>query len=298
MPVPLKTLFYNLGYFWQEVKTSIRLNLWTSFFSAASIGLILFILAAVLAGWWTSQHFVAMLSREAEISVFWQEGLAEEEVAALVGEVEALAGVREVRIVSAEEAYQRMAEILGREAGVLALFESNPFVPYIEVKPVLAESVEVVEGIRELPGIAYVRDNREILARLQGLVRVLEVLGYAGLAAVTVAALIIISHIIKLSFYARRSQIYTLELLGAPGSFIAVPFLLEGLLIALLGGLLAMALVLPAVHLVAGQLSGLLPFLSLPDPGAMGWKLAGLLAGLSAAFGLAGSLLGLSTAKM
>lgn len=298
MLAKLKMLFYNLGYFLREVKTSIRLSLFTSVFSAASIGLILFILAAVITGWWMSNHFVTVLSREAEITVFWQEDLGEEEVSALAATIEELDGVREVRIVSAQEAYERMAEILGREAAVLAVFESNPFAPYIEVNPVLEQSGEVLDRLRQLPGVAYVRDNREVLERLQGLVRVLEVLGYVSLAAVAVATLIIISHIIKLSIYARKSQIYTLELLGAAGSFIAVPFLLEGIFIALLGGLLAVALILPAIHLVYGQLASLLPFLSLPDPGTLSLKLVALLAGLSVSFGLAGGLLGLSTAKI
>lgn len=294
----LKTLFYNLGYFWQEVKTSIRQNLFTSLFSAASIGLILFILAAVVTGWWTGRHFVHMLSREAAITVFWEEGLAEEEVSALAEQMRQLDGVREVRTVSAAEAYERMGEILGREAGVLAVLEGNPFLPYLEVNPVLEESGAVLDRLRELPGVAYVRDNQEILARLQGLVRGLERLGYVSLAAVAVATLIIISHIIKLSIYARKSQIYTLELLGAGGSFIAVPFLLEGILIALAGGLLAVVLILPAVHLVYGQLAHFLPFLSLPDPGPLSLKLAGLLGALSLAFGCTGSILGWTSAKI
>lgn len=297
MPATLKTLFYNLGYSAKEVKTSIRLSFVTSLVSAVSIGLILFILATVISGWWISRHFIDMISQEAEISIFWEEDLSDNQVTQLAEQIEQLEGIKKVRRVSAEEAYDKMAGMLGPEADILKLFELNPFTPYLEINLDLDKTEPVVDTLNRLPGIAYVRDNQEILNRLHSLSQLLGVMGYLGLAAVALTTLIIISHIIKLSIYARRSQIQTLELLGASKGFIAFPFLLEGCLIAFMGGLLATALIVPSVKLVHLHLWDLLPFLPLPPSEELTLKLAGLLWVLSVLLGLIGSIIGLSSTR-
>lgn len=293
----MKALLYNLGYFIKEVKTSLRLRLFTNIISAASIGLILFILAAVISGWWISKDFIEIIEQEAQINVFWVEGLAENKVLELSEQVEEMDGVREVRFVSEKEAYDRMAEILGQEAGILDVFEANPFTPYLEVNLDLEQRETVLDRLNRLPGIEHVRDNQEVLDRLQGIVRVLGIMGYLGLAAVSLATLIIISHIIKLGIYSKKSQIQTLELLGASKSFIAFPFLLEGILIAFTGSLLATVLIVPSVKLIYLQLLDLLPFLPLSSPGKLLFKLTGLLWGLGILFGFIGSLVGLSSTR-
>ena len=297
MPAELKTILYNLGYFLGEVKTSIRLNFLTNLFSAVSIGLILFILAAVMSGWWISKDFIEIMNREAEISVFWDEGLAEHEIMGLAEQIGHLDGVREVRIVGEDEAYDRMAELLGQEAGILDIFEINPFTPYLEVNLVLDQRETVLAKLNQLPAIEHVRDNQEVLNRLEGIVQVLGIIGYLGLAAVSLATLIIIAHIIKLSIHSKKSQIQTLELLGASKSFIAFPFLMEGILIAFTGGILATVLIVPSVKLVYLQLLDLLPFLPLPGPEKLTLKVTVLLWVLSIIFGFAGGLVGLSSTK-
>lgn len=293
----MKTLFYNLGYFLGEVKTSIRLNFLTNLFSAVSIGLILFILAAVMSGWWVSKDFIEVINREAEISVFWDESLAEHEIMGLAEQISHLDGTLDVRMVSEDEAYDRMAEILGQEAGILDIFETNPFTPYLEINLMLDRREAILAQLNQLPGIEHVRDNQEVLNRLEGIVRVLGIMGYLGLAAVALATLIIISHIIRLSINSKKNQIQTLELLGASKSFIAFPFLVEGILIAFIGCILAILLLLPSVKLVYFQLLDLLPFLPLPGPEKLMLNVIALLWGLSILFGFIGSLVGLSSTR-
>lgn len=298
MPVKLKTLLYNLGYFFREVKTSIRLNSLINLFSTISIGLMLFILGMVISGWWMSNHLIEVISQEAEINVFWDENLPESEIIRLSEQVEQLDGVRLVRIVSEQEAYDRMAEILGNEAKVLEVFDSNPFSPYMEINIDLDKTGAILDRLNRLSGVEYVRDNQEVLDRLQGMVRLLGVLGYLGLTAVAITTLIIVSHIIKLSIHSRKNEIYTLEILGASKGFIAFPFLVEGITIALMGSLLATSLIVPAIKLFYMQVLELLPFLPLPSPGELVLKLIGLIGGISISFGLIGSIVGLSSTKV
>ncbi|HHX49838.1 MAG TPA: hypothetical protein GX711_00175 [Clostridia bacterium] len=293
----MKILLYNLNYFFREVKTSIQLNLFTNLFSAISIGLILFILAMVISGWWVSRHVIEIIHQEAEINVFFDDSLDDSRAIQLVERIKNIQGVNKARLVDEQEAYSRMAGILGQEAAVLTVFEKNPFTSFIEVNIDLDQTGSVLKALKELPGIQYVRDNQEILIRLHNIVRFLSILGYLSMVAVSISTLIIISHIIRMSIHSRKDQINTLRLLGACESFIAFPFLLEGILIAFTGSIVAVAFIVPLARFIHTQISNTIPFLPLLPPDSLISSLITLIVVISMSFGLIGSIVGLSSAR-
>lgn len=293
----MKYLFGNWDYFLKEVKTSIGLNLIPSLFSLICIGLIFFILGIIVSGWWISSNVVEAVQREAEINVFYDDSLDDSDVAQLTQSIGKIPGVRQARIVNEQEAYKRMVCILGSEAHVLEVFENNPFSAFIEVTIELGKTNEILESISRLPGIDYIRDNKEVLSRLEQIVRVLRLIGYLGIITVGTATLIVSSHIIRLGIYSRKEQINTLRLLGAPEGFIALPFLLEGLFLSASGGILAFILTGWSLNLIYSQIYGSLAFLPLPLFNDLIIKLGMLIVGLSIAFGLSGSFIGLFSAR-
>ncbi len=293
----MKSIFYNAGYFFKEVKTLLRLNLLSNVFSLLSTALILFILAMVISGWWMGNHVVEVIRGEAEINAYFDESMGTAGVTQLVDTIKRVEGVREAQLVNEEEAYARMEEILGKEASVLEYFDENPFSPFIEIKIHLEEMDDVLEEMHVMAGIDYIRDNREILDRLRSIAGILKVLGSLLVVAVGISTLVIISHIIRLGIYNSKEQINTLKLLGAPDSFIAFPFLLEGLLLTVGGGMLAAILAAYALGQVYAQVAGPLPFIPMPPRETLVPGLIFLVISLSALLGIAGSLLGLKAAK-
>jgi len=279
----MKKLFYNLSYFIKEAKTTIKLNAMSNFFSFLSTGLIFFILAMVISGWWISNQVVAAIQGEAEISVYYVERIDN--------------GVRETRLVNESEAYRRMVEVLGKDARVLEYFDENPFSPFIEVKIQIEEMSAVLRELGTISGIDYVRDNREILDKIQNIAQILKVIGYLVITAVGITTLVIISHIIRMGINDNKEQINTLRLMGAPEGFIGFPFLLEGLTITIGGGVLASALAAVALNYVYAQVAGPLPFIPLPSREDLTSNLIVLIMSLSAVLGIAGSIFGLTSAK-
>jgi cell division transport system permease protein len=293
----MKNIFYNAGYFVRETRTLIGSNAWSKLFSLLSTGLIFFLLAMVISGWWASNQVIAAIQGEAEISVYYKEGMNNADVAKLIVDIGSIKGVNSVRLVDKDEAYKRMADILGKEARVLEYFNDNPFSPFIEVKINLGEMTGILTKIQSITGIEHVRDNREVLDKLQDIAKVLKVLGYLIITAVAVSTLVIIAHIIRLGVYNNREQINTMRLLGAPESFIAIPFLMEGLVLTVGGGILASALSAFMVNYIYAKTAAPLPFIPLPQPGVMIPGLIGLIMLLSIVLGILGGLFGLSSAK-
>jgi cell division transport system permease protein len=92
------------------------------------------------------------------------------------------------------------------------------------------------------PGIDEVRNREEDTAKILSVTRVVK-LTMALLAVLLVtASLLLIANTIRLSLYARRREVEVMKLVGATDWFIRWPFVLEGVMVGALGGLLAVLL--------------------------------------------------------
>ncbi|MCR4434833.1 MAG: permease-like cell division protein FtsX [Clostridiales bacterium] len=293
----MKNIFLNMGYFLKETITVMRLNLLSNILSIFSTGLILFILAMTISGWRISAKAAEAIEGEAEISVYFDKGMDNQGALKLVESIKRIEGVRDSRLIGESEAYDRMVKILGKDAQVLKVFDDNPFSPFIEVKINLNAMDHVLEELDHMTGIQYIRDNRDVLDRLGNITHLFRILGYLMGAAVGIATLVILSHMIRLGMQNNREQINTLRLLGAPGIFIAFPFLLQGLLLTLGGGALAAALAAFALKQLYARMAGPLPFIPLPPGGALISGMVIVILSVSAVLGIVGSLLGLLSAR-
>lgn len=290
----MKKVAYNLGYFFKEARTLFRIDFLPNIFSIISIGLIFFILALVISGWGISNYIIGIVEKEAEINVYFNDGLQDGEINRLMEDIKRIDGVGKVILVRQDEAYNRMAEILGKEASILELFDENPFTSFIEVQIQIEEADSILDRLERMEDIDYIRDNKKVIDRLQDIVIILKVLGILAVIAVGVSTLIVVSHIIRQGIYNNREQINTLELLGAPEFFIGFPFLLEGLFLTLVGGILASLLLVLIFKLGYGQMEIALPFIPLPSSESLITNMVFLIFVMSGILGIVGSLFGLA----
>jgi len=251
----------------------------------------------IISGWWISSELVEVLEKEAEINVYFDENLEDIRINDLVESIGNIKGVREVKLVDKEESYHRMEEILDKEARILELFDENPFQAFIEVKIDINQVDEVLEDMNSLQDIDYIRDNKDVIDKLQKIITVLTVVGLLVITATGISTLVVISHIIRQGIYNNREQINTLKLLGAPDSFIAFPFLLEGLFLTLVGGILAFGLIFLIFKLGYKQIGTAMLFVPLPSMEVLTRTVAIFILILSGALGIVGSFFGLSSAK-
>ena len=289
----MKNFFSNSGYFLKEAFIMFKLNLLSNILSIFSMGLILFILAMVISGWWMSNKVTEAIQGDAEINIFFNGDIGKEGALRLAEKIKGINGVRTSKVINENEAYNRMVKILGKEAKVLTIFEANPFSSFIEVNITLEKMDAVLVELNSLKDIEYVRDNREVLDRLRSISGLLNLLGYLILIAVGISTVVIISHIIRQGVYNNREQIYTLRLLGAPRTFIASPFLLEGLWLTICGGALAAFLAAFTIKQIYAQITGPLPFIPLPPAQSLISGMAAVVMFTSTILGITGSLLGL-----
>ncbi|MEO8263640.1 MAG: permease-like cell division protein FtsX [Pseudolysinimonas sp.] len=118
----------------------------------------------------------------------------------------------------------------------------------------------VIDQITGMPGVESVTDQRGLLEPIFAIMNAATFTAVSIAALMLVAAVLLIATTIRLSAFSRRRELGIMRLVGASNRFIETPFVLEGVLAALIGSLLAGGLIVVLVQFfVQGYLSSAFP---------------------------------------
>ncbi|QBE47917.1 permease-like cell division protein FtsX [Leucobacter triazinivorans] len=121
----------------------------------------------------------------------------------------------------------------------------------------------ITETFSGIPGVQSVSDQRSLLDRIFLFLGVASYTAIVIAGLMLVAAMLLISTTIRLSAFSRRREIGIMRLVGASNRFIQTPFILEGIIAALFGAVLASAASVSIVRFfVQGFLASEVPFTS------------------------------------
>lgn len=170
--------------------------------------------------------------------------------------------IRDLRFETSQQAYQSALTLLGADySGILTpdQFNQTYWINLVDQR----QSSVIQEAFAGTPGVEEVKDQLQYLDPLfSGLtVATYIAVGIAGL--MLIAAVLLIATTIRLSAFARRREIGIMRLVGASNRFIQTPFILEGVMAAFVGSVLASAAILLGVHFgVDGYLSTRIAFVT------------------------------------
>jgi cell division transport system permease protein len=140
------------------------------------------------------------------------------------------------------QSYEEAKRIFAGDPVTLSLLTPETIPTQFKVVPVAQDPTLVrslADQYRTLPGVeavALAEDEFEVISTLSGFVRTVTLVMSLVLLAVAIA---LIWNTIRTAMFARRREIEVMKLVGATNWFIRVPFMLEGLLQGLIGGVLA-----------------------------------------------------------
>ena len=97
----------------------------------------------------------------------------------------------------------------------------------------------ITSAVQGLDGVSRVQDMRKVIAPILGALSMLQWVALVTAAVLVFAALLLVANTIRLAAFARRKEIGIMRLVGASTLYIALPFLLEALVTAIIGVLLA-----------------------------------------------------------
>lgn len=189
---------------------------------------------------------VETLRNKVEMEAFIGDYQTKDDINALKIQLESVEGVRDVRFVSKEEAAAIFREEFGEDVTTVLNFNPLPasFKIYLKDGYKTAKEAEIVfQKVRSLKGVEDAIYRKQLLEMLdqQAMTFLWITLG-VGLS-IALASVILVANTIRLAIYAKRKIIQTMKLIGATRLFIRIPFMIEGLVQGVLGGLLAAGVV-------------------------------------------------------
>ena len=238
---------YGLLYFIAEAFRGLRANSLVNLLAVGTISMAMLIVGFFLIVFLNLQATVNSLGDRLEMSVYLKDGLTEHEKDFIQHRIQIEPGVKKVSYLSRADALQLFKkELKGQEALIQGLAE-NPLPDSYEItfdrRSVDSEQLDALAGkFSEYRGVEDVSYGKEGARVLSGLYTAITYGGMALAVLLGVTVVFIISNSVRLALYSRGQEIELMQWIGATRGFIQGPFLIEGMMLAMLGSTLAIGI--------------------------------------------------------
>ena len=178
------------------------------------------------------------LEQQNEILAFVDENLSESEAREIITRLSAIDNVKSVEFVTREQAMENFVSQYSEEDGemfsdlVPSVFRHR-YVIYLNDLSLMEVTNQAVKSVN---GIAETSASTELSHYFIALRNVVSVVSAVLIVILFVVSVFIMQNTIKLATFSRREEIAIMKMVGANNSFIRFPFVIEGLLLGLLGG--------------------------------------------------------------
>jgi cell division transport system permease protein len=251
----MKRILARVAYFARTAQRGLVASPVTSALAVSTIGISLVLVGAFALLLFNMEGLLERFGGNLHVSAYLEAGLTPERQRALATMAGTVEGVAEVRLVTEEEALERFRKGVARGAAFLEGLDENPLPASLEIT--LVPERQSAAGMRivtaSLEGLAGVDDLASGQDWVEGYLRAVALvrgLGFGLGVILMLATLLIVANTIRLAVVARSDELEILALVGASRGFVSVPFLLEGLLQGVAGGVLALVLLFGLFHLV------------------------------------------------
>lgn len=243
----------RLSFFLRESARSLRRNAVPSFAAMATVLVTMLVLGVFIPMVQATNGAANDVRDKVLVNVFMKTNATDADVERVRRKLtEDTPNVGNVQYVSKAEAYAKEKK---QNPEAYELLGSNPLPDTFRITPTKADKTDEIRntlapvtanGQRTVADSAIdeVKDRREETSKILGATHVVK-LSMAFLAALLVlASILLISNTIRLSLFARRREVEVMKLVGATDWFIRWPFVIEGIIVGAIGGVMAILLLL------------------------------------------------------
>lgn len=234
--------FDSIKYFVKDAFKSIKRNKTLSIASAATVAATLFILGVVSLTLVNVNKAVNQLGSKVEARVFLKDDIKNEDKDKLKKTIEGVDGVLEVKLETKEQALEKMKEQLQDDSGALVagFNKKNPLPSSYIVRVNNPKAVDdVLVKIKDAPGIEKIKDARQLIDQVTKLTDSATMIGGITALVFVLVSLFLIGNTIKITVFSRKREIGIMKYVGATDWFIRWPFIIEGILLGILGALIS-----------------------------------------------------------
>ena len=239
--------FNTIGYCFKQGFKNIWRNKLFSLASMATMAACIFMFGIFFCMVQNFQHFVREAEEGVAVTVLFDEGTTEDEILEIGQGLTKRDGVSEVVYVSADEAWKSYQE---------KYFEGNPEVAeaFVDDNPLanssnleiymkdISKQDDLVTYIESLDKVRKVNRSDSVASMLTDFNRLVSYVSVAIIGLLLAVAIFLINNTVAIGISVRREEIGIMRLIGAKNSFIKAPFLIEGIMIGLVGAIFPLIL--------------------------------------------------------
>ena len=236
----ISTFFYTI----RQGIINIFRNKWFSLASIATIGACLFLFGLFYAVISNFQNIVKTAQEGVSVTVFFDEGISQEKIEEIGALIDKRVEVSKKEFISADEAWEGFKEeYLGEYADG---FTENPladsasyeiYLNDVSLQPALVSYLEGVDGIR------MVNRSEVTASTLTGVNALVAYISVVIIAILFEVSIFLISNTVTIGIAVRKEEITIMKYIGATDFFVRSPFVIEGMLIGVIGSLLPIGII-------------------------------------------------------
>lgn len=234
----INTLFYCI---WQGFRNIFR-NKWFTLASVATISACLFLFGLFYSILTNFQHIVKTAEQGVSVSVFFDVGTSEARMQEIGEMISKRVEVREAQFVSAEETWEGFKEeYLGEYAdgfteNVLADYAHyDVYMSDVSMQPALVTYLESIDGVSKVNQSAVTAQT------LTGVNAIISYVTVGIIGILFAVSIFLISNTVTIGISVRKEEIQVMKYIGATDFFVRAPFVIEGMIIGLIGAVIPLA---------------------------------------------------------
>lgn len=204
---------------------------------------------------------IRTLEEEVGVTVLFDEGLEQEKIDEIGEKIRAMEHVTDVTYTSAEEAWEKFQQeyFEGNEEYAKSFSENgeNPLAnsaSYTVRVDEIENQTSIVTRIKRLEGVRQVNQSAGATKTLISFNSLFTYVAVAIIALLLVVSIFLIANTVNVGISVRRHEIAIMKLIGATDSFVRAPFIVEGLLLGLIGSLIPLGILFVAYDRILGWL--------------------------------------------
>ena len=212
------------------------------------------------------ESLLARIEEENVVMVYIEDDTADADITAMGAALNGMDNVKEVEFVPKEDAWADQLSTM-EEAQAQFFTEISSDIPLPDAYKVTVDDLtyfdQTVSRIEQLEHIDTIRENKDLAQKLVTIRHGVEVISIVIVVVLLAISVFFISKRIKLTVYSRRLEISIMKSVGATNSFVRLPFVVEGMILGIISGIVSLGLVWAFYEFAIHQFSDLLSSLQL-----------------------------------
>lgn len=237
----------TVGYSTKQGFKNIARNKLFSIASIATMAACIFVFGLFFAIVMNFNYIVQKAEESVAITVFFDEGLDQDKIDNIGKELSKCDGVLDVEYVSADQAWDSFQEeYFGEDSSLAEGFkDDNPLANsdnYAVYMQDVSKQDDVVKFAEGLEGVRKVNKSDVVADTLSSVNRLITYVSIAIIAILLAVSIFLISNTVTMGITVRREEIAIMKYIGAKDGFVRAPFVIEGIVIGLIGAVIPLVL--------------------------------------------------------